>query len=327
MDSVIQFEGTIYANGYGLLAQSVMRNKELPRQSKLIYAYMCSFAGINEKGERTAFPSVRLQCEELGMSEDTYFKWRKPLIEYGYIKISKQRNKESKFDRNIYSIVAVPKENRSTEEKPYPNSSGAEKRLSNQGSEPYPNSSGTEKSSTVNKGTNINSSNINNKELDTTDTDDTSLDFSQKFSEDELFMSEQERQAEKEKYMTNAFYNNKDYIPENIANMLKVFTRTPEQAEKYYNIILLAKKRTEEHFKEMIWLEEEEELTKKIIDSFSRSVRNIEKGKEKINNPDGYIYNSIFHLISKEINARHFKKQMKNNNSVYFNWLNNTEEN
>ena len=46
MNSVIQFEGTIYENGYGLLAQKVMRDKDLPKQSKLIYAYMCSFAGV-----------------------------------------------------------------------------------------------------------------------------------------------------------------------------------------------------------------------------------------------------------------------------------------
>lgn len=196
-DGVIQFEGTIYENGYGLIAQKVMRDKTLPKQSRLIYAYMCSFASIDKNGERTAFPSVDLQCAELGMSEDTYYKWRKPLIERGFIKIKKQRNKDNTFNNNLYSIVAVPKEvkkeedqeptpkkedkekpkfpnkDKKTIENPHPKNSGAEK-------EPYPKSSGmgnpypknpstekpdTENPSTEKQGTNtitFNSINLNN---------------------------------------------------------------------------------------------------------------------------------------------------------------------
>lgn len=147
MDAVIQFEGTIYEDGYGLLAQKVMRDKKLHKNAKLIYAYMCSFAGMKKDGERTAFPSVSLQCDELGMSEDTYYKYRKQLIEYGYIKIKKQRKEGAKFDNNLYSIVAVP-----VEENPYPKKSGME---------PYPKNPSTVKPCTENSGTNINSFNIN----------------------------------------------------------------------------------------------------------------------------------------------------------------------
>ena len=160
MDAVIQFEGTIYEDGYGLLARKVMRDKSLPKQSKLIYAYMCSFAGVKKDGERTAFPSVKLQCAELGLSEDTYYKWRKYLIDKGYIKIKKQRQEGAKFDNNIYSIVAVPIEVKidetiaTEEKKPYPKNSGMEKK-------PYPNSPGTENPCTENSGTNINSSKSN----------------------------------------------------------------------------------------------------------------------------------------------------------------------
>lgn len=159
MDSVIQFEGTIYEDGYGLLAQKVMRDKSLPKQSKLIYAYMCSFAGVSKNGERTAFPSVSLQCAELGMSEDTYYKWRKPLIDKGYIKIKKQRKEGAKFDNNLYSIIAVPVEIKTTEsvdmkeDQPTPKKSGMV---------PYPKKSGTVNPSTENQGTNSNSSNSNN---------------------------------------------------------------------------------------------------------------------------------------------------------------------
>ena len=51
---------------------------------------------LGKHGERTAFPSVELQCAELGMSEETYYKWRKPLIDKGYIKITKQRKERIK---------------------------------------------------------------------------------------------------------------------------------------------------------------------------------------------------------------------------------------
>jgi len=146
MDSVIQFEGTIYENGYGLLAQKVMRDKTLPKQSKLIYAYMCSFASVGKNGERTAFPSISLQCDELNMSEDTYYRWRKPLIDRGYIKITKQRQEGSKFDRNLYSIIAVPVPIENDEKagnEPTPKKLGMDEK-------PYPKNPSTENPSTKN---------------------------------------------------------------------------------------------------------------------------------------------------------------------------------
>ncbi|MED3644322.1 helix-turn-helix domain-containing protein [Caldifermentibacillus hisashii] len=160
MDSVIQFRGTIYENGYGLIAQKVMRDKRLPKQSKLIYAYMCSFAGIDKDGKRSAFPSVSLQCEELGMSEDTYYKWRKYLIQYGYITIEKRKDEKGKFDRNLYFIETVPVEKKDE-------------------SEPYPKNPGTVKPSTENSGDNNNSFNNNSfNSNNNINTDDDKRNFS-----------------------------------------------------------------------------------------------------------------------------------------------------
>jgi hypothetical protein len=151
MDSVIQFRGTIYENGYGLIARKVMRDKRLPKQSKLIYAYMCSYAGTDENGNRSAFPSVSLQCDELGMNQDTYYRWRKYLVDYGYITIEKQRNEQSRFDRNLYIIEAIPVE-KIEETEPIPKNSGMD---------PHPKNSGMVKRSTIKKGT-INNSSISN---------------------------------------------------------------------------------------------------------------------------------------------------------------------
>ena len=47
--------GTIYENGYGLIAQKVMRDKDLSPVAKSIYAYICSFAGADKDGERSTF--------------------------------------------------------------------------------------------------------------------------------------------------------------------------------------------------------------------------------------------------------------------------------
>ncbi|CDQ42116.1 helix-turn-helix domain-containing protein [Virgibacillus salexigens] len=108
MDTVIQFRGTIYENGYGLIAQKVMRDRDLSPQAKSIYAYICSFAGVGKDGERTAFPGVELMMKELGIkSEKTYYKHRKQLINKGYITIEKRKDK-GKFDNNLYFIEAVP---------------------------------------------------------------------------------------------------------------------------------------------------------------------------------------------------------------------------
>lgn len=108
VDAVVMFQGTIFEKGYGQLARLVMRDKSLKIQSKAIYSYIVSFASNSNSAERTAFPSVELQCEELGISENTYFTHRKALIQKGYLKIEKRKSDEGKFDKNLYIVAAVP---------------------------------------------------------------------------------------------------------------------------------------------------------------------------------------------------------------------------
>lgn len=314
MDSVIQFEGTIYEDGYGLLAQKVMRDKNLPRQSKLIYAYMCAFAGVNKDGERTAFPSVELQCNELDMTENTYYKWRKPLIDYGYIKINKQRDENSKFERNIYSIVAVPKErvieindnsnlekeeekpypkNYGMDEKPYPKNYGAVEKALNQPFDPYRNSSCTVKPCMVNEGTNSNILNIN-KDIDTKDTLDTREYFSENMNNNEI----------REKYIKQAFYGNQEKVPKELANAFDVFCRTIDEAGMYYKSINHAKldvfKNALDYKDIMLFdlmqVENNPELLQKIINAFVRVIRMVER-EGNIQNPAGYLYKAVYKQI------------------------------
>jgi DnaD/phage-associated family protein len=191
MDQVIQFEGTIYEQGYGLIAQKVMRDRDLSPVAKTIYGYLCSFAGVGKDGERSAFPGVSLMMAELNIkTDDTFYKYRKQLVEKGYIKIEKRRQVGSKFDSNIYKIVAVPvaviveksKEQPKEQEKPYPNLSGVEK--------PYPNLSCTEKPSTEKQGTIINSSIINS--LITKREEEEEEDYLQDFASNEKESAESE---------------------------------------------------------------------------------------------------------------------------------------
>ena len=106
--SSLRFEG-IYENGYGLISKSFMKDKRLTIEAKSIYTYLCSYCG----GGTTAYPSVALQCSDLCISENRYYKHRRLLEEYGYIKIEQQKEiveyddgtTKELFTNNIYTIV------------------------------------------------------------------------------------------------------------------------------------------------------------------------------------------------------------------------------
>lgn len=93
----------VHDTGYGLIQKSVMRNKNLSIEAKAIYGYIASFAGTSMK----AYPSVELICAELNISEKRFRKYRKELVELGYLTIERQRL-EKGFSKNIYSLHSVP---------------------------------------------------------------------------------------------------------------------------------------------------------------------------------------------------------------------------
>lgn len=103
-DKLIQFKGTIYENGYGLIAKNAMRDPYLNIIAKAIYSYLCSYAGK----ESSAFPSIKLIQHELGISKNTFYKYMKELTDKGYIAVSQRRIDKGKFSHNVYSIEAVP---------------------------------------------------------------------------------------------------------------------------------------------------------------------------------------------------------------------------
>ncbi|WP_252244518.1 MULTISPECIES: helix-turn-helix domain-containing protein [unclassified Clostridium] len=92
----------IYKEGYGIIPKSVMRSN-LSCGAKVLYAYICSFTGAGN----SAFPSLELMCNELGMSEKKIYKCRKELIDNNLIAIEKKRI-GSKYTNNIYTIITNP---------------------------------------------------------------------------------------------------------------------------------------------------------------------------------------------------------------------------
>jgi DnaD/phage-associated family protein len=94
---------SIYREGYGIVAKTVMRNKDLSAEAKAIYSYICSFAGSGT----TAFPSAELMMHELNLGDNRFYKYRKELVDKGYITIIKQRN-GSRREKNIYQIEIEP---------------------------------------------------------------------------------------------------------------------------------------------------------------------------------------------------------------------------
>lgn len=98
----IVLEG-ILEQGYGLSPKKVMKDRNLTIEAKAIYAYMSSFAGNGT----SAFPSMSLMEEDLGISEARLRKHRDLLIKAGYIEVHREKPEGGKFGRNVYTIKQV----------------------------------------------------------------------------------------------------------------------------------------------------------------------------------------------------------------------------
>ncbi|MFL0168265.1 helix-turn-helix domain-containing protein [Candidatus Clostridium helianthi] len=100
----------IYEDGYGVIPKQVMRDSSISTGAKLVYAYICSFAGAGGN----AFPSLDLICSELCISEKKMYKCRNELIDKGLITVKKKRI-GSKYSNNIYTLVTNPSKQKTIE--------------------------------------------------------------------------------------------------------------------------------------------------------------------------------------------------------------------
>ena len=98
-----------------------MKDKDLTIEAKAIYAFMASFSGNGN----TSYPSVEYITDFLDISRHRFNRHRKLLEEKGYISVSQERKKGSKFNHNVYTLEFIPKVQFTTSENPT-----AEKRTS-----------------------------------------------------------------------------------------------------------------------------------------------------------------------------------------------------
>lgn len=90
----IRFTG-LKAAGYGLIPKAIMTDPRLPLKAKGIYAYFCSFTGSGN----TAFPRRDMILRHLNITEPTYYKFYKLLLELNYVTVI-QRHIDGKLGVN-----------------------------------------------------------------------------------------------------------------------------------------------------------------------------------------------------------------------------------
>ena len=83
IEIAVEIDG-VYAQGFGMLAQKVMLEKELPLQSKAIYAYLASYAGSGK-----IYPKRSTILRDLNMNKDTYYKYLNRLVEKSIFQFQK----------------------------------------------------------------------------------------------------------------------------------------------------------------------------------------------------------------------------------------------
>lgn len=103
MSKDMRFKGTIYEKGYGFIAKVVMIDTKISIGAKALYSYICAYAG----NDGCAFPSRDRILNELNIGKDTFTKYKRELMENGYLKVEQMRV-GGKFKSNIYNVERFP---------------------------------------------------------------------------------------------------------------------------------------------------------------------------------------------------------------------------
>ena len=89
--------------GYGLVFKNLTCNEHIDIEAKGLYAYLSSYAGATD----VAFPGVELICHHLNISERRFNKYKKQLVENGFLTITRNRTANG-FSNNIYHLHHKP---------------------------------------------------------------------------------------------------------------------------------------------------------------------------------------------------------------------------
>lgn len=80
-------ENSILSKGYGLAPKFITTHQHLTPEAKMIWLYLSSFCGNGN----VAFPGRDLMIYHLGISKNRFYKHRELLLEYGLIRLEKNR--------------------------------------------------------------------------------------------------------------------------------------------------------------------------------------------------------------------------------------------
>lgn len=102
-ENEFRFEG-LEEGGFGIVKRDIMRLPAsfLHRDAKTLYSYIMMFAGDSSK----AWPSTPTILEEIGFSENTFYKYRKQLTDAGII--SWEHIKAPWGSRTVYTVHSMP---------------------------------------------------------------------------------------------------------------------------------------------------------------------------------------------------------------------------
>jgi len=92
-------------NGYGIIFKSLTRNPNIDIEAKGLFSYLTTYAGSKDN----AYPSVDLICHELNISTKRFQKYRKQLVEAGYLSISREKS-SNLYGRNVYTLYHEPRQ-------------------------------------------------------------------------------------------------------------------------------------------------------------------------------------------------------------------------
>ena len=94
------------AGGYGMLPRQVMQDERLYAKTKLVYAYLASYAGAGSN----AFPSTPIAVAHLQLNQRMWQRAIRELSQNGYLEVT-QRRIQGRFSVYDYCLLDTPKEN------------------------------------------------------------------------------------------------------------------------------------------------------------------------------------------------------------------------
>lgn len=100
------YAGTIYALGFGLMPKLVARDIRLHYKARGIYGYLAVYS--DAAGD--AYPSREKILRDLKITKDTFAKYMRELIDYGYVSAKQLRDESGKMSRTVYTLNAFPEE-------------------------------------------------------------------------------------------------------------------------------------------------------------------------------------------------------------------------